>query len=395
MEHNQRSIIASILLNIVGTLCFLLSPLIVGSLVEGNYNLSISQSGYFISALMLGITLSSIVFFFIGLRLNQRHIRTLGIGVGFFSFLLIGFFKNYTALIGLVALAGFGGGFLATANFTLLSRASNAGKNFSILLFSMTSIGIICTLGLLQIENLFGTEFIFFTLAIIFLLSLPLVLFIDPVLASEKSQQHISSTETYKYGKFTPWICLLMCFFTYVGVGAFWTYAERIGVSTGLTSELVALILSSGLILTLLGCVAAFYIGEWVDYTKPLILALATLVLIFILLGGTLQPFTYISYVLVFYFLWNMIDIFELATLSSMTQSGRYAALVPAFQAAGNMVGPAIGASLLSHGWGLKSVMYFASLSVSLVLIMSLYCNWLRRKNRDLNGTLRGPAGDR
>jgi len=371
-----KTIFSSIIMNIIGVLGFLLSPLIVGHLVDG-YNLSTAQAGYFIAFLMLGIMLSSITMFLIGVRLNQKLVRALALLVGALGYIMIGVLKDYYLLICLAAITGFAGGLLSSANFVFLSTTEKVSRNLSILMFLMTGVGAISLLGITQISSFFGSESIFFTFSIMHLLALPLVIFIEPVLkAVEVEYESVIGNGGNYSNKTLPWLCLIMFFFTYVAIGAFWPYAERLGITAGLSPEKIGVLLGFGLILTLLGCIVASCLAEHKGYNRPLSFALLVLGFIFIFLGFSTSPYTYVICILIFYFLWNMIDIFELGVLSSVAKEGRYVALAVALQAFGAMIGPMLGASLLAADLPLSAVMYTGAICICAVLALLVYVDF-------------------
>lgn len=375
MTKKKRIIISSIILNIIGALGFLLAPLILGILVDG-YGLSDAQAGYFISFLILGIMIGSITMYSIGVRLNQQLIRAGALLLGAVSFLMVGLLKEYYLLFGLAVVTGFAGGILSSANFILLSRTSNANKNFSLLMFLMTSVGAISFVCLTYVVSVFGSESIFLTFAIIYILALPLVLFIEPILKNAlPALGNVLDAGKAAPVKHGPWLSLTVVFFTYLSIGAFWPYAERVGLASGLDAEQIGILLGSGLILTLIGCVVASKIGDGKRGANALRFALIALGLVFFIFGTVPIPYAYVICILVFYFLWNMVDIFELGVLSSQSQEGKHVALVPAFQALGGVMGPAVGASFLTLDWGLKSVMYFACISVFIAFSLLIYIN--------------------
>lgn len=373
MTKPMRAILSSIFLNIIGVMGFVLTPLLVGNLIDG-YGLSLAQSGYFITAFTFGITVSAVMMFLIGVRLNQKLVRVIGLLLSASGWLAIGAVKDYSLLLGLAAITGFGGGVLSSANFAFLSATAQADKNFSIFMFLMTSIGAICLVSFTLVASAFGSEFIFFTLAALHLFALPLTLCIEPILKTTHSESRdVPESVELPHGRGLLWACMLVFFFTYAAIGAFWTYAERIGIAAGLSSELVGTLLGAGIVLALAGCVAAFRIGERVGNRRPLIFLCISFSFIFVALGISSASYIYVICILLFYFQWNMIDIFELGTLNLISKGGRYAALVPAFQAAGGVAGPAIGASFLAFGWGLQSVMFFACVSICAALALCLY----------------------
>lgn len=85
---------------------------------------------------------------------------------------------------------------------------------------------------------------------------------------------------------------------------------------------------------------------------------------------------TAISYVLVlcvFFLFWNAIDIYQLGTLGNMDHSGRYAAMVPAFQMTAGALGPALAAWLLSRHGSYRAVLLMTASCTTMAALLYIY----------------------
>jgi len=370
MYYSAQAIWSSITLNIIGVVGLLIAPILVGSFVDG-YGLSLAQSGYVFAIFTLGIALSSITMYLIGIHLNQKNLRIYALVFAIAGWVILGLVKDFQVLLIVSGVTGFGCGLMSSANFALLHTTAKPGKNFTILLFFITASSALSLLGATYIKQAFGDEAVFFALAIISALALPLIFFIPPALKfSEPATTELNDEDDGAYRNKPIWLWLLMFFFTYVAFGVFWTYAERMGIEVGLSTEQVGTLFSVGIVLALLGSVVAYWLGERHGYARPLGAAFLTLGSIFITLALVPKAGPYIICILLFFFLWVMTDVLELGTLSSISKDGRYAALVPAFQAIGNVAGTSIGASLFALGLGFKSVMFLACGSIIFALIL-------------------------
>lgn len=121
--------------------------------------------------------------------------------------------------------------------------------------------------------------------------------------------------------------------------------------------------------LALLGCIIAFWLSDRVGQARPLLVGLACMSFIFALLSADISAKIYLVGMLMFFLLWNFIDIFQLGTLSEIDHSGHYAALAPAFQSVGTALGPALSGWLLGSGWGLSDIMSLDSVTAFVAML--------------------------
>ncbi|MDG1165904.1 MAG: MFS transporter, partial [Porticoccaceae bacterium] len=106
---------------------------------------------------------------------------------------------------------------------------------------------------------------------------------------------------------------------------------------------------------------------------KPLLFALIIMVVTMLALALRIDTITFVFSIFSFSFFWIFIDVFQLGTLSNIDHSGRYAALVPAFQGAAQAVAPAAAGLLLSFQLGYSSVMLMCAATAAVALYIYHY----------------------
>ena len=161
-------------------------------------------------------------------------------------------------------------------------------------------------------------------------------------------------------------LCLGAVAFVYLAIGSYWAYAERMGQSAGIPAPWVHRLLSAGVLLSGLGCVAAFRLSRRMGQSRPLLIALGALATVLLLNGAWQTPPVYVFTLATLQLCWNFIDIFQLGTLSAVDPSGRAAAFVPAAQGVGLAAGPAAGAMVLSLGHGYATVLLTAGAAATI-----------------------------
>jgi predicted MFS family arabinose efflux permease len=179
-----------------------------------------------------------------------------------------------------------------------------------------------------------------------------------------------------------PWVCLTAVFLFYVATGAFWAYVERIGRNGGLAADFVTGSLTYTQVLSLLGCVFAGWLSSKLGQFRPLIASLlfAASASYILILG--VNNISFVAALCLFFFFWNAIDIYQLGTLGNLDESGRFVALVPAFQTTAVSLGPALAALLLGsyNGYQLVLAMTAAAILLAAILYGGVFLV-LRRRN--------------
>lgn len=371
------AIAVSVIMAVVGIAVFMGIPVIVGAMTEG-YGLSESEAGYITSMDLAGGTLSSLLVSALVARVNRRRLLFAGLLVAALFNVVTALVQDYSLLMVARLLAGFGGGVVYATGIALLAGTLHTGRNFSILLFAQVSVGGVELFFIPKLAASLGVEAIFAVIALAFLLS---ILLVPLVPSSRQAEQKVSTSEVGAgHSSAAPWLCLLAVFFFYLCVGSFWTYCERLGVDAGIDSNAIANYLTLGNLLSLLGCGLAYWLSERVGQARPLLFALASICLACLLLSGELSVSVYMFGLLAFFLFWNFTDIFQLGTLSELDHSGRYVAMVPAFQSVGSTLGPMGAAWLLGRGMNLSEILLFDAAAAALAFCCFLALFALVRK---------------
>ncbi len=338
---NPGAILAAVTFAVVGISFFMAMPVIVGAWSQYS-GFSEQQAGYLAAIENGGTVLSSL---FVSILLNRADRRTLAIG-GIFCAVAANLASTAVAefyAIGFCRLlSGFGGGTLYALGLAALAGTSNTGRNFSILLFVQVSFGMLEINLFSALAERAGINSIYLSMAFALTACLGLV----PRLPSgAEDPKKPLSTKVFTSFKL-PWVCLFAVFIFYIGVGAFWAYIERIGISAALEPDLVIGSLTYTQVLSLLGCVIAGWMSARLGQFRPLIFSLMCIAVAAFSLTLEINNFSFVSALCLFFLCWNAIDIYQLGTLGNLDHSGKFVALVPAFQAPATALGPAVAASL-------------------------------------------------
>jgi hypothetical protein len=151
-------------------------------------------------------------------------------------------------------------------------------------------------------------------------------------------------------------MCLGAIFFTYVNIGAYWTYIDLAASGAEIDGELVNRLFVWGSLCSILGCLIATVISNRFGLAKPLFVALTFMAIaVGMLASGITEPKIIVS-IMSFNLLWIFVDVYQMATVANTDHSGAFAALIPGAQGLGQIVGPNLAASILAASWGYTGV---------------------------------------
>ena len=173
--------------------------------------------------------------------------------------------------------------------------------------------------------------------------------------------------------KALPRLCLVAVFSFYLLVGAYWAFIERAGAAVGISTEFIAGTLTWGQVFSISATFITVWLARRFGQLKPLLFALLIMVMTMLVLAGKVDQITFVYSVFSFSFFWIFIDVFQLGSLSNIDHSGRYAALVPAFQGIGQAMAPTLAGTLLSYQLGYDSVMLMCAVASTIALLIYLH----------------------
>lgn len=366
------AIAAAVCLAVFGIAFFNGSPVIVGAWAQSGF--SDQHSGWLASADNAGMVVASIVVSILVRKANRRTLVLVGIVLGILANVLAAQMSSFEALLPFRFAAGLGGGTLYALGLASLAASTHTARNFSILLFVQVSAGIIEINGIPWLYETKGLASIYLAMACGFACGGLLLPWLPARLSFYIA---LSSDKDSALSQIWCWGCLLAVFFFYIAIGNFWTYIERAGSAEGLSQTFITQTLTWTQLLSLAACILAAWLSERVGQLRPLIISLAIAAIVMFLLTGGISQATFIAVLVMFFMVWSATDIYQLGTLGRLDPSGRFPAMLPAFQGVSLAVGPAIGATLLEVYGDYRGV-FFVSGGCALVALC-FYCFLLRQ----------------
>ncbi len=371
------AIFAAVILGFAGTGVAMGMPLLVGSMAK-SLGFSEQQLGWLASSDMGGLFVGSMLAAFLVVKINRRFLAAAG--------LCLVILANYSStqnpdLLPLMLSrlsAGIGAGICYSTCTASLAGSHNTARTFSILLFVLVLMNAFIFYIFPIIEGKWGVNglFMFYLLeAVPILLILPWI----PKHCMEESDEGPvkDGADVFpvqlRVPKVLPRLCLVAVLSFYLLVGAYWAFIERAGAAVNISPELISGTLTWGQVFSISGTFVTVWLARRFGQLKPLLLALLIMVVTMLVLAGKVDKATFVFSVFSFSFFWIFIDVFQLGILSNIDHSGRYAAMVPAFQGIGQAVAPTLAGTLLSYQLGYSSVMLMCSLASAVALFIYLH----------------------
>jgi predicted MFS family arabinose efflux permease len=268
-------------------------------------------------------------------------------------------FQDYATTLILRFLSGTASGVFTGIAVATLGGRLNAARAFNYLLFSFAFIQagemyLLPRLSMNAIYTLFALSYLPALFLLRFVPARPAIATGDNSATQARRREGVD--HLVRVPPAVPWLCLLAMALTYVNIGAYWTYIELAAADAALPAGWVSSVLVWVSFFSVLGCLVATVISDRFGLARPLLFTLllhaATAGM---LVAGIDQPKFFIS-LYAFNFLWIFVDVYQMGSVASLDDSGRFASLMPAAQGLGQIVGPNAAASLLAIGGGYADI---------------------------------------
>jgi predicted MFS family arabinose efflux permease len=379
-----RSITISLYMTLVGYGVLVGIPVISTAWVEllGFTEEQVGRvAGADLGGLALGAVLTSMV---IG-RMNRRVLVLLGAGLAIIANWLCTIYLDYEVVLWLRVIAGTGSGIYTAVAVATLGGSSKPARAYNMMLFAFAFSQALemQVLPMLSMDGIYYAFMGCFALGLLVVHWIPAhpadaPLDVEVDVEEASGQHHI---EHKKVPRFVPWLCLGAIFFTYINIGAYWTYIELASLDAGIDNDYMGRLLVWGSFCSLVGCLVATLISNRFGLARPLMVALVGMASAVIMLAFGITDIKILLSIFSFNLLWIFIDVYQMSTVANVDHSGSFASLMPGAQGLGQIVGPNIAASLLGAGLGYGAVFTmgaFAAL-VGLAIYTSMYI-WLRKR---------------
>jgi predicted MFS family arabinose efflux permease len=418
---------ALVALSVGGVVQILGLPLIVGAL-EDHWGYSAAYSGYITSVDLAGLFAGSATTSMWASRINWKRYVAGAILLCIVLNVLCVWFHTLGILMVLRFGAGLASGVAYASSLALMSRVQDTARGFSIVIFAQVLANAAVLEVFPVIDARWGPGGLFVTIAAVMAATAVIVPRLpgrDPVAGADTEvpdsragrdrplpgqagaagEQGRVAAGAERTGAALPGrtdatlaeqsgaalappvtrvamsaLCLGAVALVYVAIGSYWAYAERMGIAFDLSAGVVHQLLAASVLLSTIGCLAAFRLSRSVGQSRPLLGALGLLSAVLLFHSGSPQPVMYVVTLVVMQICWNLIDIFQLGTLAIVDPSGRAAALVPAAQGIALAAGPAAGGVALTAGRGYWAVLLVAGGAAALATLCYsiVYVRYLR-----------------
>lgn len=338
-------------------------------------------AGADLGGLALGAVLTSLV---IG-RLNRRVVVLVGAGLAILGNALCMVYVDYETVLWLRVGAGIGSGIYTAVAVATLGGSSRPALAYNMMLFAFAFSQALemQVLPMLSMDGIYLLFICCYAAGLLFLHWLPArpagPSLDVPVDVEEPAGGH--HVEHRRVPAWIPWLVLAAIFFTYINIGAYWTYVELATMRAGIDNTFVGRLLVWGSLCSLLGCLFATLVSNRFGLARPLLLALLGMATAVGMLAAGITDLRIMLSIFSFNLLWIFIDVYQMATVANVDHSGAYASLMPGAQGLGQIVGPNIAATLLGAGlgYGAVFVMGAGAALAGLAVYASMYL-WLRRR---------------
>ena len=323
------------------------------------------QVGRVAGADLGGFSLGAVIASLLVARVNRRLLVLVAAAVAMAANALCMVMLSYEETLWLRVIAGIGSGaYTAVAIATLAGNSRPARVfNFMLFAFAFSQGGELYLLPKLSMNGIYLFFIATYVVSLAFIAWLPprpVDKTLDVELDVEESS-HRHHIEHRHIPASVPWLVLAAVLFTYLNIGAYWTYIELASANSQADPDWVGKLLVWSSLFSVLGCAFATVISNRFGLARPLLVTLVVQAVIVGMLASGINNINVMVSMFAFNFCWVFVDVYQSATIANVDHSGRFAALVPAAQGLGQIVGPNLAASVLAMGLGYRGVFYLCA----------------------------------
>ena len=371
-----RSLTIGIYMALVGYAVMVGLPVISTQWVD-NLGFTEVQVGRVASADLFGLAIGAVIAYFLVAKFNRRHVTIVSAAAAIAANLLCVYYQSYDATLILRLIAGIGAGVYTGIAVATIGGHSRPAFAFGLELFAFAgSQGAeLKFLPYLSIEGMYVAFAAFFVIGLLFIGWLPRrptdsALDVEVDIEEPDGEHHVEHQHVPAY---VPWLVLTAVVFTYINIGAYWTYIELATVDSAASADWVADMLVYTSVFSVIGCLFAVLLSNRFGLSRPLLVTLVFQASIVVMLVFGITNFTVTFSMFAFNFCWIFVDIYQAATIANVDRSGRYVALLPAAQGLGNGIGPFMAAGVLSLTFGYDGVFIMCAVASIMAMLVYLY----------------------
>jgi predicted MFS family arabinose efflux permease len=333
---------------------------------------------------LAGLAIGAVVAAFFVARVDRRHMTVVAAAIAIGATILCIYYQSYEVTLWLRLVAGIGAGIYTGIAVATIAGHSRPAFAFGLELFAFAGsqgaeLAFLPYLSMNGIYVALAATFVFGLLFISWLPRRPAEKSLDVEIEveEEEGEHHLEHKHVPAY---VPWLVLTAIVFTYVNIGAYWTYIELAASDSAAAPDWVASMLWVSSVFSVIGCLFAVLLSNRFGLARPLLASLVLQATIVVMLVTGINNVNVAISMFMFNFCWIFVDIYQAATIANVDRSGRFPALIPAAQGLGNFLGPNIAASILAFGFGYNAVFYFCGAASITAMLVYLYMYLTLRK---------------
>lgn len=362
---NRGSFVLSLYMTLVGYSVLVALPAINSAWVD-QLGFSDVEVNRVASSDLLGLFLGSVAVSFLIRFVNRQHLIYSGIAIAIAANWLCIYFTDYSAMLVLRALAGFGAGLytaVAVAGMGARSKPREA-FNWMLLAFAFSQFIELQLIPHLSMTGIYG----FFIAT--YVVTLP---FVSLMPSQKPAKPEVTLTSAGQRPGALAWVGIFAIVVAYINIGAYWSNIELAAEAGGLDGDWAAQVISWSVLLSFMGCFGAMYVLRHFDHDRPVLVTFVLMVIAVGLLAVDISAGFFIFSVAMFNFLWIFIDVYQMGGVSAADRTGSAAAFIPGAQGLGQMLGPLAASFLLEQGIGFDGIFVLcAGASATALLIYTL-----------------------
>jgi MFS transporter, DHA1 family, inner membrane transport protein len=318
-------------------------PFQIGALMDGSHRTA-SEAGLFgffqVGALALGMILISATID----RIPPRRIAWLSCLLVAAAYTGLYYLHAFPLQVAGAVLAGLGYGLAFSAAITGAAAAAEPDRLYAI----GNGGALLIIIGLISVLPLasarLGALGIFAALAVLPMVCAPFLAGLEPGRRSRELEIPLAAWRTPGApGLLFTWMAFSL------GTAALYAFSERIGISIHLRPEQIALVLSAGVFVGLIGTAVAALLGARVNRGRALVIALCGNGLSCLLLGFATNLVLFAAGVFAYWIFYMFVYSYLLGTAAVLDPAGRVGTLGGGLERLGYALGAGIGGVLAQH----------------------------------------------
>lgn len=326
---------------------------------------------------LAGLAIGAVISALFIAKVDRRLMTVLAAAIAIGANILSIYYQSYETTLWLRLAAGIGAGI-----YTGIAVATIAGHSRPAFAFGLELVAFAGSQGAeLKFLPYLSMNGIYWVLAGTFVIGLLFISWL-PRRPAEKSldvevdveepggDHHVDHKNVPTY---VPWLVLAAIVFTYINIGAYWTYIELAASESEASPDWVASILWVSSVFSVIGALFAVLLSNRYGLSRPLLVTLIFQAAIVVMLVTGINNVNVAISMFMFNFCWVFVDIYQAATIANVDRSGRFPALIPAAQGLGNFLGPNMAASVLAFGLGYNGVFILCGAASIIAMLVYLY----------------------